>query len=272
MDIDMRFTAVAIPLTYLGFAALERVPGLQFRKSRLLRPSFLTDVGWYASAVLLTLAFGPTSQGLARVVEAAGIPTLASANLSLWVLVPLAVALYDLLTFISHRVLHRVGWLWGVHKVHHSSRVLDWLATTRAHASEHLFRGLPAQLVLFAIGFPVEAVALGISVYAAFATLNHSSLRLDLRFLEGVFVTPRLHRLHHVPETTDRNFAAVFSFWDRIAGTLVVKDTAPDEPLGVPGEVDSYPQVWWRQLVEPLRTSRRRALAPVEGAISLERS
>ncbi len=257
MDIDMRFTAVAIPVIYLGVAAIERVPLLQFRKSRFLRPSFLTDVGWYVSAVLVTIAFGPFIEGLSRVVEGSGIPTFASAGLPLWSLVALAVVLYDFLTFASHVMLHRVGWLWRVHKVHHSSPVLDWLATTRAHVSEHLFRGIPTQIVLFAIGLPTEAVALGVAIYAAFATLNHSNLSLDLRYVERVFITPRLHRLHHVPETTDKNFAAVFSFWDRMAGSLVLKDTGPEEPLGVPGEVGTYPQSWWRQLCEPFRTSER---------------
>ena len=256
----MRFTAVVIPLVYLGFAAIERVPRLRFRESPFLRTSFLTDVAWYVSAVLVTLVFGPVIEGLSRFVEASGVPTLARVDLPLGILVSLAVVLYDLLTFVSHRILHRVGWLWRVHKVHHSSRILDWLATTRAHASEHLFRGIPAQLALFALGFPTEAVAIGVAIYAAFATLNHSNLRLDLRFLEGVFVTPRLHRLHHVPETTDRNFAAVFSFWDRMAGTLVVKDTSPEVSLGVPGEELSYPQHWWRQLREPFRTDQRRAI------------
>lgn len=272
MDIDMRFTAVAIPMIYLGFAAIERVPRLQFRRSRLLRPSFLTDVGWYVSAVLVTLAFGPFIEGVARAVEAVGVPTLASADLPFWILLPLAVVLYDLLTFVSHVTLHRVGWLWRVHKVHHSSRVLDWLATTRAHVSEHLFRGVPAQLVLFAIGFPVEAVAIAIAIYAAFATLGHSNLRLDLRFVEGVFVTPRMHRLHHVPATTNKNFAAVFSFWDRMAGSLVLQDTDTDETLGVPGEERTYPQGWWRQLREPMRLSRRRTIAAAAGSLSLERS
>jgi lathosterol oxidase len=271
VDIDMRFTALAIPLIYLAVAATERVPRLQFRRSPFLRPSFLTDVGWYVSAVLVTLAFGPIIEGLSRVVEASGIPTLASADLSLWILVPLAVVLYDLLTFASHVVLHRVGWLWRVHKVHHSSRVLDWLATTRAHVSEHLFRGIPTQVVLFAIGFPAEAVAIGLVIYAAFATLNHANLRFDLRFLEGVFITPRLHRLHHVPETTDKNFAAVFSFWDRMAGSLILKDTHPEESLGVPGEQLTYPQSWWRQLWEPFRRTQSGAIA-AEGSMSLEGS
>ena len=260
MVIDMRFTALAIVGIYLGVAALERVPWLQFRKSRFLRPSFLTDVGWYVSAVSITTAFGPFMEGLSRLVEGAGVPTLASTSLPLWSLVALAVVLYDFGAFACHVMLHRVDRLWRVHKVHHSSPVLDWLATTRAHVSEHLFRGIPTQAALFAIGLPTEAVALGLAIYAAFATFGHSNLRLDLGFLERVFVTPRLHRLHHVPATTDKNFATVFSFWDRMAGSLVAKDTAPDEPLGVPGEVRTYPQSWWQQLGEPFRLSKRHTI------------
>ena len=201
-------------------------------------------------------------EGLARVVEGSGIPTLAGARLPLWSLVALAVVLYDFGAFAGHVMLHRVDWLWRIHKVHHSSPVLDWLATTRAHVSEHLFRGIPTQAALFAIGLPTEAVALGLAIYAAFAALGHSNLRLDLRSLERVFVTPRLHRLHHVPATTDKNFATVFSFWDRLAGSLVLKDTGPDEPLGVPGEERTYPQSWWQQLREPFRISQRQTIAP----------
>jgi sterol desaturase/sphingolipid hydroxylase (fatty acid hydroxylase superfamily) len=264
MAIDMRFTALAIVGIYAGVAVLERVPLLQFRKSRFLRASFLTDVGWYVSAVLVTTAFGPFMEGLSSAVEGFGIPTLASASLPLWSLVGLAVVFYDFGAFASHTMLHRVDWLWRVHKVHHSSPVLDWLATTRAHVSEHLFRGIPTQAALFAIGFPTEAVALGLAIYAAFATLGHSNLRLDLGFLERVFVTPRLHRLHHVPATTDKNFATVFSFWDRLAGSLVVKATGPEECLGVPGEERTYPQSWWQQLCEPFRISKRQPLATRE--------
>jgi lathosterol oxidase len=257
MVIDMRFAAVAIVGIYLGVAALERAPGLQFRKLRFLRPGFLTDVSWYVSAVSITTAFGPFMEGLSRLVEGAGVPTLASASLPLWSLVALAVVLYDFGAFACHVMLHRADRLWRLHKVHHSSPVLDWLATTRSHVAEHLFRGIPIQTALFAIGLPTEAVALGLIIYVAFATLGHSNLRLDLRFLEGVFITPRLHRLHHVPATTDKNFATVFSFWDRMAGSFVAKDTAPDEPLGVPAEVRTYPQSWWQQLCEPFRVSKQ---------------
>jgi len=62
------------------------------------------------------------------------------------------------------------------------------------------------------------------------------------------------------------NFATVLSVWDRIAGTLALTDTAPDEPIGVPGEIDTYPQRFDRAFGEPFRRlQRRRARRAVVG-------
>ena len=38
------------------------------------------------------------------------------------------------------------------------------------------------------------------------------------------------------------NYGGILTIWDRLAGTLVRADTAPDERYGVPGEIDTYPQ------------------------------
>ena len=165
----------------------------------------------------------------------------------------LAVVLYDFGGYASHRLLHRFEWAWRVHKVHHSSRSLDWLATFRAHVLEHTLRHLASPVVLILLGFPAFAVAIAGVVYASFAAAGHSNLRVDLSSLEPLFVTPRLHRLHHVPATSEKNFGTIFSLWDRLARTLVTSERGGLEPLGVAGEVETYPQTWWRQLVEPFR-------------------
>jgi hypothetical protein len=63
-----------------------------------------------------------------------------------------------------------------------------------------------------------------------------------------------------VPETTQTNFGVMLTCWDRLAGSLVRRDTADDERYGVPGEMDTYPQPFlaaFRQpLVENLATRR----------------
>ena len=82
-------------------------------------------------------------------------------------------------------------------------------------------------------------MALAGGIFIAWGMLNHSNLKLSLRFLEPILITPRLHRLHHVPETENQNFGTVFTFWDRMRGTLVQAE--PDETcaFGVAGEIDT---------------------------------
>ena len=82
----------------------------------------------------------------------------------------------------------------------------------------------------------------------------------SIYLMEGLFVTPRLHRLHHIPETTNNNFGTIFTLWDRCFGTLVIADPKEGHVLGVPGEIESYPQNYWRQLVQPFRRARVLAL------------
>ncbi len=233
---------------YLMVAVLERFPALRFKPSRFLRPFFSTDQIWFGVTLGIPLLARPHIEDLAPPVGAAlweGLPLPVS--------VGLALITYDGVAFGVHVLLHRFDALWKIHKVHHSSITLDWLATSRQHALEGLLRNVPAQAVLFLVGFPLEAIMTALGIYVGFAVLGHGNLRLNLRWLEPLFITPRLHRCHHVPATTDRNFATVFSFWDRLAGSLVARDTETSEPLGVPGELHSYPQLFHRALLEPLR-------------------
>src|SRR5215211_7285137 len=247
----------ALSAIFLTVAAVERVPALRYAPSRFLRHHVLTDAAWYgvaaAASLIFAVVFGPQLQrlalpGIAHRVGGAPAP-LALA---------LAVVVYDVVAFHVHVFLHRFNVLWTVHKVHHSTPRLDWLATTRTHLFEHLVRNLPAQAVLFAVGVPAPVIAAAVAVYAVFALLGHSNLGVDLRWAEPLFITPRLHRLHHVPATSQTNFGTVFSLWDRVAGTLTVRDTAIDEPIGVPGELDSYPQRFLDAVRQPLRQLRTR--------------
>ena len=88
---------------------------------------------------------------------------------------------------------------------------------------ENLIRQLPAQATLFALGMRGTTVVTALVVFASFALLGHSNLRLGGRWIELVFVTPRLHRLHHLPATTQRNFGTILTIWDRIFGRFAVE-------------------------------------------------
>ena len=54
---------------------------------------------------------------------------------------------------MAHRVIHLVPVIWRLHKVHHSSERLDWLAAARVHPLESVWNRLIALLPLFLLGF-----------------------------------------------------------------------------------------------------------------------
>lgn len=243
--------AIVLPVTlalYGSAAMLERFPSLRFKASPFARAFFATDVAWYLSTLGLVLLTRPL------LAQLPSMPLTAFLDAQpLWIVIPAAAVVYDFVAFLVHLVLHRSDALWEFHKIHHSSRTLDWLATTRQHVVEGMLRTFTAQAVLLLIGFPVTAVAGVLAVYAGFAVYGHSNLRLPLAWLEPIFVTPRIHRLHHIPGPSVHNFGTIFSFWDRAFGSLLIRDARSDEPCGVPDEVASFPQRFGPSLIEPFR-------------------
>jgi sterol desaturase/sphingolipid hydroxylase (fatty acid hydroxylase superfamily) len=243
---------VILTAVYLVVGRLERTRALRFRELSRPRRHFLTDLGWYGVAIgatavsvfvlrpLLTrLSIAPLAHALA------GLPFL--------VKLALGVVVFDLVSFVVHSGLHRYDALWNIHKVHHSSLELDGFATTRTHMAENMLRFVPSQALLFLIGMPISVVATTVAIAAIYGVSNHSNLGIDLRWIEALFVTPRLHRRHHVPSTTMNNYGGILTIWDRLAGTLVRTDTSLDERYGVPGEVETYPQRFANAFRQPFR-------------------
>jgi sterol desaturase/sphingolipid hydroxylase (fatty acid hydroxylase superfamily) len=234
-------------------AALERLPRVRFRALPLLRAWFASDLLYYVVGVLFSTLTGGFVVWASLALGGLGVPRLAERAVPFPIALVLCLVLLDLGQYASHRLLHAVGALWAVHKVHHSARVLDWLANARSHILETALRRVIAPLGLILLGAPRLPMVVAGTVLSVWALFIHSNLRVDLRPLELLFVTPRLHRIHHMPATTLRNFGSFFSLWDRIAGSLVAFDASPAATFGVPGEVESYPQSFFPQLVEPFR-------------------
>lgn len=238
---------IVLGVSFLAIAALERVPRLARVPAPFLRAHFAADLAFLLTgAVALGLA---VRFGAARLAAALGVPPLPEWPAAFTF--ALALLIYDFGAWLVHYVEHRVEPLWRVHKVHHASPRLDWLATFRMHPLEHLLRHLASPALLVLLGFPLAQVALASLVFGAWAALNHANLALGSRLAETLLVTPRLHHVHHVPATCDRNYGGLFSFWDRLAGCFAGAPAPRDAVLGVPGEEETYPHGWWPQVREP---------------------
>jgi len=233
--------------TALVVAVAERLPRLARRRMSLLRPHAFTDlafllVSWVAIARL-------TLDWVAWATDALGLSVFG--GLPLWIESLIALVLLDLGNYLAHWLMHRYEPLWHVHAVHHSSPALDWLAMFRSHVLEQLLRRVMAPVLLIVLGVSPGAVAIASAVFIAWGVFIHANVSLNLRLLEPVLITPRLHHLHHVAASAEQNLGTLFSCWDRLLGRLARHDVARTTPLGN-GHAD-YPQTFAKLLHEPLR-------------------
>lgn len=160
----------------------------------------------------------------------------------------------DFLQWCVHNLLHRVPFLWQFHKLHHSVKQMDFLASFRFHWMELVvYRTLLYLPLVFLGGDPEPLFA--VAVAATFwGHLNHSNLRIRLGPLAYLLNSPRMHLWHHDLSEEGgpaKNFGIVLSLWDWLFGTAFwPRERAPNE-LGYPGERE-LPRDVVRQELFPL--------------------
>lgn len=153
---------------------------------------------------------------------------------------PLAIALvvgflwHDFAYYVEHRLGHRVGLLWAMHSVHHSSNSFNHSVAARGFFLDGLTNApwhIPAAL----LGVPPVAYAAVVTVKSAFGIWNHASYVGHLGRLESLLATPLNHKIHHAnqSEYIDRNYGQVLLLWDRLLGTRAEHGVEP-----VPGLVN----------------------------------
>ena len=143
----------------------------------------------------------------------------------------------DFLFYWAHRLLH-TQLFWHAHAWHHAPKHLWWLAGLRASPLHVVLMGLP--LVISYLAFPTAQGGTMIVILIIIRVLNQHWIHSNVRFpferqLEWIFVTPRVHFVHHHVERrfSDKNFGFIFSFWDRLFGTFVHPDVVQGEKLGL---------------------------------------
>lgn len=137
---------------------------------------------------------------------------------------------FDLISqYGTHVCLHKVSWLWRLHMVHHSDTTMDASTGTRHHPLDYVCREATALLTVIVLGAPVAFYAIYRLASIFFTYFTHANICLPGpvdRALSWVFITPNIHKFHHHFRRpwTDSNYGNIFSFWDRLFGTLVYGD------------------------------------------------
>lgn len=156
----------------------------------------------------------------------------AFAELPLALALVLAVVTGDLLVYWFHRSCHHFDVLWRFHRVHHTTRELDFLAAHREHPFDGWCTQLCANFPLLISGLPMRYLAGFTAFRAVWAVFIHSNVSVPLGPLRILCGAPDLHRYHHAKDRPARNFANLAPWLDWVFGTYATS-TEPFE-LGVP--------------------------------------
>jgi len=160
----------------------------------------------------------------------------------------LTVFIGDFVSYWRHRLEH-TPLLWPAHAIHHSDTEMTWLTLARFHPINRLTTDVVDIGCLTLIGFPEWAIVANVTVRHYYGQFIHADLPWTLGPLDGVLVSPVMHRWHHARDVTGTgsNFATVFSVFDRLWGTYYVPGPCT-VPLGV---TDAVGPGTLRQLIYP---------------------
>lgn len=219
-------TGLAGAVYVAGIVAMEvRQPLRRGRRE----PKLARDLRNLAIASLggatLQLLEDPVVRPLARRVEQRRWGLLQQRRLPAAVELLAGVLLMDYTLYLWHVLTHRVSFLWRFHAAHHADIDMDASTAIRFHFGE-LALSVPyraAQILLFGI----TPRTLGLWQAFTFASIlfHHSNIGLPPgleRRLQAVWVTPRLHGIHHstVPGEANSNWSSGLTLWDHLHRTF----------------------------------------------------
>jgi len=139
-----------------------------------------------STSVLINVLFGLLTLGIFAWLSTNQFGLLYLVDFPIWAELLIAVAILDFTAqYLVHYLLHKVAWMWRFHMVHHSDTNVDVTTATRHHPGDYVLREVFALIAIFIAGIPL-------AYYLFYRILT--------------------------------NFGNIFSFWDRIFGTLVYDD------------------------------------------------
>lgn len=189
---------------------------------------------------------------------------------------------YDISYYLYHVAQHRYPVLWELHKVHHSAEVMVGITKDRVHPLDELMnRAWDGVIPGICFGIwslvslnLVELTVFGVNVYIIRNILmmdfvRHTHFKISFGPLNNLILCPHWHQLHHStdPRHYDKNFGLLFSFWDRLFGTLCVPRPDEDFKFGlIERNVRDYQSLaglyilplkrMWRQIARQFRTDK----------------
>jgi sterol desaturase/sphingolipid hydroxylase (fatty acid hydroxylase superfamily) len=187
--------------------------------------------------------------------EAVGISNLLAVEVQSWAPwahLLLGFVVRDFVQWWTHRLLHRVPWLWRFHQVHHSVEQMGFAAHLRYHWMENVVYRTIEYLPLALIGIGLRDFFAIHLFTLAVGHFNHANFSLPLGPLKYLFNNPDMHIWHHAKHMPSShphgiNFGLTLSVWDYLFGTAYMPHSGRDIELGYEG-METLPRGFWGQL------------------------
>ncbi len=145
--------------------------------------------------------------------------------------------LIDVTAFVTHYLLHRVPFLWKIHRVHHRSTNLNVLSSFRHSFLELGYHAFFLALIGSIVVVDSLAREIATSIFTIACYFQHANLKIKFpHSVNYFFITPKNHRWHHSLENKLRfgqNFGFVFPFWDILCKTYYVPRNNDCSEFGV---------------------------------------
>ncbi len=167
----------------------------------------------------------------------------------------------DFTQWNTHRLLHRVPFLWNFHKVHHSVKQMGFAAHLRYHWMEPVvYKSILYIPIAIIGGFDAQDVAIVHFFSIVIGHLNHANLGWDYGFLKYVLNNPKMHIWHHVKELPNEikhgvNYGITLSIWDYLFKTDYIPHNGRDIELGFDGD-ETFPKDFIHQELYPIITQK----------------
>jgi sterol desaturase/sphingolipid hydroxylase (fatty acid hydroxylase superfamily) len=256
-----------IPNSIRGIVIGTWVLGLiWFENRRALRPVHQSKIRRDARNLTIAAAAGsviqavelPVAFALAELVQAKGWGLLPRAPLPALARSVAGILLLDYTLYWWHFLTHRVPVLWRFHQVHHLDLEMDATTALRFHFGEIAISILFRAAQIAVIG-PTPGTVASWQVFLFLCILfHHSNVRLPIgleRKLARIFVTPRLHGIHHsiAPEQVNSNWSSGLTVWDWLHATLRTDTPQAEITMGVRGFLEEGQVTLGKALTLPFR-------------------
>ncbi|NRB40006.1 MAG: sterol desaturase family protein [Pseudomonadales bacterium] len=139
--------------------------------------------------------------------------------------------LADFGAYWVHRLMH-TKIFWSSHRWHHAPKYMYWLSGARGSAIQMFLTTLPV-IIAWPLMFDIPSW-LYFFMFSEFIFRNHwmhANVSIHSKIIELVFITPAYHRIHHSrdPLHHNKNFAVLFTFWDKLFGTYLDPSSIDNE-------------------------------------------